>query len=143
MVADGAEQLSDAADAVEADPNGGTGEAIASIIANTVRELRESDARTRGATDGQIAQALRQVASTMAQLRREDVAASRSVNANTYAAINRLATKLEDIRDQSQPQTRWAAGVPIALAGVGKRAHGPPQRQEMAFQVRIIPVPCG
>jgi hypothetical protein len=41
----------------------------------------------------------------MAQLRREDVAASRSVNANTYAAINRLATKLEDIRDQSQPQT--------------------------------------
>jgi hypothetical protein len=105
VVADAASDLSEAADAVEADPNGGTGEAIASIIANTVRELRDSDARTRGATDGQIAQALRQVASTMAQLRREDVAASRSVNANTYAAINRLATKLEDIRDQSQPQT--------------------------------------
>jgi len=41
----------------------------------------------------------------LAQLRREDVAASRAVNANTYAAINRLAAKLDDIKDNSQPQT--------------------------------------
>jgi hypothetical protein len=109
VVADAAEHLSDAADAVASEPHTGgteeTGEAIASIIANTVRELRDSDARDRGSKDGEIAQALRHVSSTMAQLRREDVAASRAVNTNTYAAINRLASKLDDIKDNSQPQT--------------------------------------
>jgi hypothetical protein len=112
VVADGASDLSDAADAVAAEPYTGgveagehAGEAIASIIANTVRELRDSEARDRGSKDGEIAQALRHVSSTMAQLRREDVAASRAVNANTYAAINRLAAKLDDIKDNSQPQT--------------------------------------
>lgn len=66
MVADAASDLSDGADAVAAEPYTGgveagenAGEAIASIIANTVRELRDSEARDRGSKDGEIAQALR------------------------------------------------------------------------------------